>query len=171
MILFLNIIVLIFEVLYYSLFMKCIRKDGMFRKYLLSFTIITIIGILIGTNGLISYFLLIMMILFSMKYIIRIKTTLYDMFAIVCMLFIKILIETPLYIVLYTFINNYIIGFSVGILKLIILYLIKGYIEQFYKKLKRKWENNNFYIRYIFSICCFIYSIITAILLINYVIL
>lgn len=170
MTLFLNIIVLIFEILYYSLFMKFVRKDGNFIKYLLAFTMITIIGIIIGTNGLVSYFALILMILLAMKYIVRIKTTLYDMFIIVFMLFLKIIIETPLYIVLFTFINNYIIGVIVGILKITILILIRNIIANFYKKVKIRWDKNNFYIRYLFSICCFMYCIITAILLIGYVI-
>ena len=170
MTLFLNVVVLIFEILYYSLFIKFARKEGNFVRYLIAFSIITIIGIIIGTNGLISYFALVMMILLAMKYIIGLKTTLYDMFVIVCMLFIKIIIETPLYIVLYTFINNYIIGVIVGIIKLILLILIRNYIRNFYNSVKIKWDKNDFYIRYLFSICCFIYCIITAILLIGYVI-
>lgn len=164
MTLFLNIIVLIFEILYYSLFMKFVRKDGNFIKYLLAFTMITIIGIIIGTNGLVSYFALILLISLAMKYIVRIKTTLYDMFIIVFMLFLKIIIETPLYIVLFTFINNYIIGVIVGILKITILILIRNIIANFYKKVKIRWDKNDFYIRYLFSICCFMYCIITAIL-------
>lgn len=39
----LNAIVLIFEVLYYSMFMYFSKKEGKFWKYIVSFTIITLI--------------------------------------------------------------------------------------------------------------------------------
>lgn len=166
--LFLNIIVLIFEILYYSLFMKYARKEGSFIRYLISFTLITIIFLFLGTTNFICYFLLILTILFGLKYIVKLKVSLYDMLIIVIMLFCKVLIETPLYIILYKAINIYFIGVLVNIIKIIVIFLIRNVIDYMYKHLKVKWDNNNFYIRYIFSICCFIYCIITAILFIKY---
>ena len=81
----LNIIVLIFEVLYYSLFMKYSRPEGKYYRYLILFTLITIIGLVIGTSNLISYLLLILMILYGIKYIVKIKISLYDMLVILIM--------------------------------------------------------------------------------------
>ena len=170
MALFLNIIVLIFEILYYSLFMKFAKKEGKLIRYFIAFSLMTIVGVFIGTNNLPSYFVLIMLIIIGMKYIVKVKMSLYDVFIIVCMLFIKILIETPLYILLFNFIIIYIIGIIVNILKLAILFIIRNFLNKIYKTLKIKWDNNNFYIRYTFSICCFVYCIISAILLIYYVI-
>ena len=46
----LNAIVLIFEVLYYALFMKFARKDGKFWKYILLFSLMTICSFFITTN-------------------------------------------------------------------------------------------------------------------------
>ena len=166
--LFLNIIVLIFEVLYYSLFMKFSRKEGKLWKYILTFILMTILILICNATQFPVYFVFIIMTLLSLKYIVKIKTTLYDMLIIVLMLFLKIVIETPLYIILFSFINNYIIGVIVNIIKLFILFLIRNKLNRIYKTLKIKWDNNNFYIRYIFSICCFTYCIITAILLIKY---
>lgn len=164
----LNIIVLIFEIFFYSLFMKFSKKEGKFSKYLLTFLLMTILILLCNATKFPVYFAFIIMTLLSFKYIVKIKTTFYDMLVIVIMLFFKIAIETPLYIILFHFINNYIIGVIVNIVKLIILFLIRNRLNKMYNNLKKKWDNNNFYIRYIFSICCFTYCIITAILLIKY---
>lgn len=90
---FINIIVLIFEILYYSMFMKFARKEGKFWKYLLLFTLVTISGLFIPTNTLLSYLYLILAILFGLKYIVKINTTLYDMFFILIMIFFKLIIE------------------------------------------------------------------------------
>ena len=76
----LNILVLIFEILYYSLFMKYARKESKFHKLILLFTMITIIGMIIGTNNLPSYLILILMMLFGMKHVARLKVSLYDMY-------------------------------------------------------------------------------------------
>ena len=103
----LNIIVLIFEVLYYSLFMAFTRREGEFYKYIILFSLISIVGIVITTNNLLSYFLLIMMMTLGLKYIVGTKTSMFDMFLIVLMLFIKFIIEFISYVLFYK-----IIGFN-----------------------------------------------------------
>lgn len=164
----LNIIVLIFEVIFYSLFMKFTRKEGKLWKYIVTFILMTILVLICNATKFPVYFAFVIMTLLALKYIVRIKVTLYDMLVIVLMLFLKMAIETPLYIVLFKFINNYVIGVIVNIIKIVVIFLLRNKLNKFYNFLKVKWDNNNFYIRYIFSICCFIYCIITAILLIKY---
>ena len=90
----LNILVLIFEILYYSLFMKYARKESKFHKLILLFTMITIIGMIIGTNNLPSYLILILMMSFGMKHIGKLKVSLYDML-IIFIKFNTILEVTP----------------------------------------------------------------------------
>lgn len=164
----LNIIVLLFEVLYYSLFMRYARKEGKFYRYLILFMLITIIGLLIGTNGFISYMFLILMILFGLKYIIRIKTTLFDCLIILLMILLKVVIETVFYIPFHTVLDIYKIGILYSIFKIIIIISLKNKIYNFVNKLKIKWNANNFYIRYTFSILTFIYVITSCIFIILY---
>lgn len=164
----LNILVLIFEILYYSLFMKYARKESKFHKLILLFTMITIIGMIIGTNNLPSYLILILMMLFGMKYIGKLKVSLYDMLIIFIMLIIKVIIETPLYLLLVHTANRYIVSIIPNVIKILVITLLSKKITKFYKSLKIKWDNNNFYIRYIFSILVYIYCIATVVLLIFY---
>ena len=65
----LNFIVLIFEILFYSMFMYYSKKEGKFSRYLLLFSLITIIGTIIKTNYLFSYLILVLMILYGIKYL------------------------------------------------------------------------------------------------------
>lgn len=137
----LNIIVLIFEVLYYSMFMYYARKEGKFWRYLLLFSLITIIGAFIGTNNILSYLLLILLITFGIKYIIKIKVGLYDMFFVFIMMFLKIIIESILAFTIFYTINNYtILLLSLSIIKFIIVILLKSKISIIYIKLKRFWH-------------------------------
>lgn len=164
----LNVIVLLFEILYYSLFIKYARRESKFNKLLLLFTFITIIGIFIGTSNLPSYLILILMMLFGLKYIVKLKISLYDMLIIFIMLIFKVLIETPTYLLFINILNRYLISIIPNIIKILVIRLLNNKITKFYKNLKIKWDNNNFYIRYIFSIFVYTYCIITAILLIFY---
>ena len=162
----LSIIIMAFEILYYSLFMKFTRKEGNILKYILMFTIINIFFCIVGTNNLYSYLLLILLILFGLKYFIKIKTNLYDMLVIFIMLLVKLIIELPFYVILINLISNISVIIITDIFKLLIVYLLKNKLNIFYKKLKIKWDNNNFYIRYIFCIMMFIYTIASCIFLI-----
>ena len=164
----LHIIVLIFEVLYYSMFMKFARKEGKFWRYLLLFSLITIVMIFIGTNTLYAYLIFVLLALYGLKYIVKIKTSFYDMFIIVIMMMLKLLIETPIYLICINFIknNHFIVTLLMDIIKIGILFLLKNRLNIFYIKLKKLWQNNNFYLRYIFTCIMYIYVIITIILLI-----
>lgn len=164
----LNIIVLVFEILYYSLFMKFSRKEGKFWKYILTFTLITIFFWFVGTNKIYSYLLLIFTILYGLKFIVKIKVSLYDMLIIFIMLLFKVFIETPIFMLFYNFLSIYIIGLIYSILKIIILNLLKNKLNTMYKVLKIKWDNNNFYIRYIFTVFLFSYTIISSIFIVLY---
>lgn len=158
-----NIIVLIFEVLYYALFMKFARKEGNFSRYVLLFALISIILFIVGTDKVYSVLMLVLMILYGLKYITKIKISLYDMLIIFIMLLIKLLIETPLSLLFYIFIKNiYIISTITGITKVLILFILKEKLNILYTKFNNLWKKNNFYIRYIFSIIMFIYVIFTC---------
>ena len=164
----LHIIVLIFEVLYYSMFMKFARKEGKFWRYLLLFSLITIFFTFVGTTQLISYLILVLMILYGMKYIVKIKTSLFDILLIIIMLAIKIVIELLSMFIFYKFLclNQVITTFIFEIIKILTILLSKNYLNLYYNKLKTTWDKNNFYIRYFFSIFAIIYVIISAISLI-----
>lgn len=165
---FLYVIILIAEIFYYSMFMKFTRKQGKFWKYLLLFALITIFFFFVGTDKIYSYLLLILTILYGLKYVVKIKTGLYDMLIIFIMLILKVLTETPIYMLLFNLFNIYIIGIIYSLIKIILVFLLKNKLNVLYKKLKKKWDNNNFYIRYIFTILMFAYSIISCIFIILY---
>lgn len=73
--------------------MKFARKDGKLWGYLLLFTIMTAILLIIGTNNLYSYLIFILFSLYGLKCITKIKTSLYDMMTLTIMLLIKLVIE------------------------------------------------------------------------------
>ena len=163
----LHIIVLIFEVLYYSMFMKFARKEGKFWRYLLLFSLITIFFTFAGTTQLISYLILVLMILYGMKYIVKTKTRLYDMLWIVIMLFLKIIVEFIISMGIYYTINDFLImTLLIAVIKPIVLIILKNRLNIFYTRLNNIWYKNNFYIRYIFSCLSIIYVIITVIMFI-----
>ena len=162
-----NIIVLLFELLYYSMFMKFTRNEGKFWKYLLLFSLISIIGIFIGTDNLLSYLILVLLMLYGLKFIVNIKTSLYDMLWIILMLFLKIAVEFIISMTVYYLCGNFIIlTILIAVIKIIVVLLLKGILNKIYLSLKIKWDKNNFYIRYIFSCLSIIYVIITVIMFI-----
>lgn len=162
-----NIIVLLLEVLYYSLFMTFTRKEGKFHKYFIAFMIITALGIFINMRNLISYLILVLLILLAMKYIVRIKTSLFDMFIIILMLFISLAIELLIYVLMYKLIglNHFAVALTFQLVKVGIVLLNRNTLEIMYIKLKQMWDNNNFYVRYIFSVLVYFYVIIVSVLL------
>lgn len=164
--LFLDFIVLLFEVLFYSLFMKFARKEGKFCKYLLTFILATILVIIFSSNSLVTYLIFVLFTYVSFKYIIKLKVSLYDMLIIFIMLLCKLLIETPFYVFLINRIDNFYVILITSIVKISLLCLLHNKVTKLYKELKVKWDRNNFYIRYIFSILMFTYTIASCIFLI-----
>lgn len=162
----LNIIVLLFEVLYYSIFINEARGDKKLIRYFIAFALVTIIGIFIKTNYFVSYLILIFMMLYAIKYIARVNTTLYDLLIIILMLILKTIIEMPIYYLLVGKINRYVLSILASLVKLLVLFLLNKRLNKFYNYLQIKWNNNNFYIRYLFSVMLYLYVIIVAILLI-----
>lgn len=163
---FINIIVLIFEILYYSMFMKFARKDGKFWKYLLLFTLVTIVTGIANINSLFSYIVIVSSILFGLKYIVKVKTTLYDMFFILVMIFFKLFIELIIYLIFIRIVNYKFLYILYQLSKIFFSFILKNKINVFYKKIKILWNNNNFYIRYLFSISMFLYFIFSMIYII-----
>ena len=166
----LHIIVLLFEVLYYSMFMKFARKEGKFWKYLLLFSLITIFFVFVPVANLISYLILILMMLYGLKFIVGLKISLYDMLLIVLMLLFKLIIEFIVFIPCYEFfkLSQFISTMIFNILKVILLLTFKDKLYKLNIKLKKLWYNNNFYIRYIFTCLTYIYVILTLLLFIFY---
>lgn len=162
----LNVVVLVFEVLYYSLFMKFARKEGKFWRYLLLFSAITIFFYFVGTKQFYSYLLLIIMMLLGMRYLIKTKTSLYDMLIIVIMLFLNVVIQLPIFIICFNIlkIGHFETTMVFEIAKILMLLLLNKKMNKCYIKGKKLWDNNNFYIRYIFSCSMFVYVIVTVIL-------
>ena len=168
MTLFLYINILLFEIIYYSTFIKFSKKEGSFIKYLLMFTIITLIGIIITTNTLYSYLVLICMIVLGMKYFVKVKTSLFDIMIIFIMLLIKVMIETPIYLIFYKHLSIFSMGLIYSFFKMLFITLTRKKLHNFYNKLNKLWKNNNFYIRYLFSTFMYIYTIISCIFIILY---
>lgn len=167
--LFVYIIVLIFETIYYTLFMKYAKNQGTFGKYLLLFSLINIFFFFISTDALMSYLLLVLMILYGMKYIVKVKVSLYDVFFIFVMMLLKLLIEITIALPLSVLINSIDISkISVGVIKCISIFAIKDRLGLLYTKLNICWNNNKFFIRYIFDILMFIYVIAACLFLINF---
>lgn len=163
----LHIIVLIFEVLYYSMFMKFAKKEGKFWKYLLLFTLITIILFIFNTNNLYVYLIFILCALYGLKYIVKTKISLYDMFWVVLMLIIKTIIEIIFGLSINFIINNIEISkLILAFIKILLLFVFNQKLNMFYKKLKTKWDKNNFYIRYMFVILVYLYVIASCLFLI-----
>lgn len=164
--LFLNVLILLFEILYYSLFMKFTKKDGKFWKYVIVFIINTILILIASSSKFPTYLIFVAATLFMLKYLVKVKTGLFDMLNILIMLFLKVLIETPLYFLFMAISNRYLLSIIVNIFKLIIITLFSNKLNKLHNVLKVKWEKNDFYIRYLFSISAFIYCIVTIILFI-----
>ena len=165
-----HIIVLIFEILYYSMFMKFTKKEGKFWKYLLLFSLITIFFVFVPVANLISYLILILMMLYGLKFIVGLKISLYDMLLIVLMLLFKLIIEFIVFIPCYEFfkLSQSISTMTFDILKVILLLTFKDKLYKLNIRLKKLWYNNNFYIRYIFTCLTYIYVILTLLLFIFY---
>ena len=73
-----NIIVLIFEILYYSMFMYYSKQEGKFWKYVILFTLITIFFGFVGTNNLLSFNFLVLFIILGERYFLKVNNSFYD---------------------------------------------------------------------------------------------
>ncbi len=166
---FLNVIVLVLELLYYSLFLNFCRKDGKLYKYILIFIINTIITLILGNQNLVTYFLFILLGYINLKYVAKLKTSLYDMLIITIMLLSNLVVELPIYVLFYKLIgfNHFITTLLFELIKLLMVFILKFKLNKWYQKGKKIWDNNDFNIRYIFTILIYLYVIITIVLLIK----
>lgn len=162
----LNIIVLIFEILFYSLFMKFARKEGNFIRYIIAFTMVVLIGGITNVQTLVSYAIGLITILLTLKYVVKLKVSLYDLLFVFIMFFIKLLIELPVYMIFSNILNITAFYITMESVKIICIIMIRKEINKLYNYLKVKWDKNNFYIRYIFTTFMFLYFIFTALYLI-----
>lgn len=162
---FLNAIVLIFEILYYSLFMKFARKDGKLWRYLLLFSLINIFFLFVGTSKLYSYLFLILLMLYGLKYIVKLKVNLYEMMTLTIMLLTKLVIEFIFMIISYKILkfNPFISTLIFSSAKIILIIIFRNKINLYNYKLKNLWNNNNFYVRYFFTTGIYLYVILSII--------
>lgn len=163
----LNVVVLSLEVLYYALFMKFARKEGKFWRYFLSFSLVNIVLMFIGTNQIYSYLLTMLMMLYSIKYIAKIKTSIYDLLFLFIMMLIKTGIEGISCFLFFNLVSPFLFIMIIDFLKIFFIITLRNKIETLYKYLKLKWNNNNFYIRYIFNILMFAYILMSYFFLFN----
>lgn len=163
-----NIIVLLLEILYYSLFMKFTKRDGSFIKYCILFILVTILGGILNTRDITNYFILLMFIVLGLKYVVRVKITMFDFLIVLIMLVFNIIIEATIYLLLFKLIKvNYIITtFTFEVIKISLCLILRNKLSLMNNKLKELWNNNNFYIRYLFTVLIYIYVIITCVMII-----
>lgn len=164
--LFLRILVIVFEIIYYSLFMKFSRREGKFSRYLLLFTLFSIISLFLDKSFMLNYVLIFLVILYGLKYIVRISISLYDLLFIIIMFLIKIVIEIPFYYLFALLLNGVTSTLLFQSIKVLLVYIFRNKLPIIYKQLNEKWKNNNFYIRYIFTILLFTYVIVSCLFLI-----
>lgn len=159
-----NIMVLILEVLYYSLFMKFTKKEGKFINYCILFILVSVLGVILNTQDVTSYFILLFFIVFGIKYIVRVKTTMYDFLIVLIMLLFNVIIETAIYLLFYRLIGfNYIITtITFEAIKIGMCLFLNNKLYLMNTKIKTLWDNNNFYIRYLTSVMIYIYTIINC---------
>lgn len=158
----LNFIVLAFEIIYYSLFMKSIKREGKFWKYVVIFVISTIFTLIFSKYSILSYVFIIFSTLIVGKYILKINMKLYDFYLILAMMFFKILIEAITYTLFVNILGQYITIFLFEFLKILFVFIFNKALNKVYEKGMEVWENNNFYIRYFTAIILILYLIFTV---------
>lgn len=164
---FLNAIVLIFEILYYSLFMYYSKNEGKLSKYVLLFSLITAILFFTENSSLYSYLFFIVSTFLGMKYIVNCKVKFFDLFIIFSMLLFNFLLQLFPFIFIKLFTKDIII-------KTLFLILIKGIfifksniLRSIFNNMKVKWDKNFFFIRYTFVVIMFLLIISSAIYIIG----
>lgn len=165
-----NIIVLIFEVLYYSLFMKLTRRQGKIYNYLLLFVLISLMVSFANVKQFNIYFIFVFLAYIGLKHIARTKTSFYEVLVIITMLILNLLIELPVYLVTYRILHmsRFMTTIIFDVIKIGVVILLRDNLNLAYLKGKMLWDNNNFYIRYITSVLIYLYVIVTIVLLILY---
>ena len=158
----LNFVVLAFEIIYYSLFMKSIKREGKFWEYVVIFILITLLTLLFGNKTLLVYWMYIFIPIILMKYIFKIDVKLFDIFMILLVLIVKIIIEGTIVLLFKNLLGFTTITFIFEILKILVILLLGKIFNKIYLKGIEIWNNNNFYIRYFTSILLIIYTIITV---------
>ena len=166
MLLTLNIIVLILEILFYSLFMKFARIEGKFVRYILAFTMVTLLTGICNIQTIFAYIIIVFSMLLSLKYVVKLKTSMYDLLFIFIMILVKLIIELSFYILFSKFTSLTVFYVIMQLGKIANIFVLREVINLSYKSLKIKWDNNNFYIRYIFTTFMFLYFIFAALYLI-----
>ena len=167
--LFLRISVIVFEIIYYSLFMKQARKEGKLTRYLLLFTLFSLVSFFMNDSSLVSYAIILIMILYGLKYIVKLNISLYDLFFILVMMLFKLSIELLFAFPINYFINNILISKVVlGLIKILFVIVVGFGLNNLYNKLYKYWNENRFFIRYIFDILLFIYIIASCLFLIKF---
>lgn len=160
-----NAAIIILEAIYYGLFMNFSKDDKKAIRYILLFIFIGVVGIFLNLNNIINYVILIFLILCGMKYFVKVKTYVYDIFTILLMMFFKIIIEGSLYNILIGKLNLIVTTLIFEAIKILFVFIISKYLNRVYVKGLKIWKNNNFYIRYITSILLIIYSIVSILII------
>ena len=155
--------------MYYSLFMKYSRKDGKLINYIILFIINTIMTLILGNQNLVTYLFFILLTYINLKYIIKEKISLYDMLLITIMLLSNLVIELPIFVLFYKLMkcNHFVTTLIFELTKILLIVLLRNKMNKLYQKGKLIWDNNDFNIRYIFTILIYLYVIITIVLLIK----
>ena len=137
-------------------------------KYLICFSLVTLLTGIVNVETIFAYIVIVSSMMIFLKYIVKLKITLYDMLFILIMIFLKLGIELIFFIIFNNLLNIFLFYLSFQVLKVIIVLLLRNKINQLYKFLKIKWDENFFYIRYIFAIFMFLYSIFSCLYLIAF---
>ena len=144
-------IILLFEILFYSLFFKYANKKNEFWKYICAFIIFTM-TMLAFESSIIYYLIFCFVIIGIMKYIMRMKIKIYDLILLYVIFIIKFIIEMPFGLIIYPILGYTITNVLCIIAKIGFVYLFRNKINKSYNIFVQKWNNNNFYVRYIGSI-------------------
>lgn len=166
----LNIIVLLFEVLYYSVFMTFTRRQGKLNSYFILFILVSLVVAFTSVKNLYAYLIFILLTYIGLKYIVKSKVSFYDILVIIAMLILNLVIELPIYLIAYRIMNisRFMTTLIFDVIKVLVVILLRNHLNIAYNKGKLLWKNNNFYIRYITSILVYLYIIITIVLLMLY---
>lgn len=167
--LFLDIMVIVFEILYYSIFMKKSRSEGKFSRYIVLFILFSITSFFMNDGSLVNYMLILLLILYGLKYIVKLDISLYDLLFIFIMMLFKLAIELTFAFGINYIVNDILIAKTLlGVIKVAMISGIGNGLSNLYTKLHLCWNDNKFFIRYIFDILMFIYVISACLFLIKF---
>jgi len=166
----LNIFVLVCEVLFYSLFIYFAKKEGRLWRYILGIILVILIIGFLGSQTFLVYSIQGLLFLFVLKYIVRINTKVFDLVLISLSFIIKAFIEIICVLILMNFVNTIFVYIILSLIKVGTIYFLRNKIEYIYNKLFKKWNSNNFYIRYGSSIIIMIYFIVFIVFILSKII-